>query len=224
MQLELTLNTWGGKRAGAGRPARRYRSSELHIARERFDRVRPFHVTLRAVDDARGWRTAGVYHAVRNALEAANRRDGFGIVHASIQDNHLHLISEASSDLNLSRGMQSFQISVAKRVNRALGRCGQLFDDHYHPVAIESPTQARHSITYVLNNWRRHGRDKGIHWLVDYYSSGPSFDGWKERNLVALPAGYSLLPVARPRTWMLAVGWRRAGEISVYTVPGGSVR
>src|SRR5678815_1445681 len=144
MQLNLALNTWGGKRRGAGRPASRYRSSELHVARERFERVTPFHVTLRAVEDVRGFRTPGVYHAVRSALETANRRDGVAIVHASIQDNHLHLISEATTDRVLSRGMQAFEISAARRINGALGRSGQLFGDRYHPVAIESPTQALH--------------------------------------------------------------------------------
>src|SRR5262245_1639747 len=219
MQLNLALNTWGGKRRGAGRPTDRYRSSELHTQRDRFDRVTPFHVTLRAVDDVRGLRTAGVYHAVRLALEAANRRDGFGIVHASIQDNHVHLISEADSNTDLSRGMQGFQISAARRINRALGRSGQLFDDRYHPVTITSPTQARYELNYVLNNWRRHGRDENTSWPVDYYSSGPRFDGWKE-GAVDMPAGYRPLPVARPRTWLLAVGWRRAGEISMRAVPG----
>jgi len=225
MQLNLALNTWGGKRRGAGRPTDRYRSSERHAERDHFERVTPFHVTLRTVDDVRGLRTTGPYHAIRNALAAANRRAGFGVVHASIQDNHLHLITEADDDRILSRGMQGFQISAARRINAVLGRTGQLFADRYHPVAIESPTQALHSITYVLNNWRRHGRDVGRPWLVDYYSSGPSFDGWKERDTVGeLPAGYRPLLVARPRTWVLAVGWRRAGELSVRAVPGGARR
>ena len=224
MQLSLVLNTWGGKRRGAGRPAGGYRSSELHVVRERFDRLTPFHVTLRAVDNVCGWRSAGVYHAVRNALATANRREGFGIVHASIQDNHLHLISEANTDLDLSRGMQAFQISAARRINHALRRRGQVFDDRYHPVAIQSPTQALHSITYVLNNWRRHGRDAGMRWVVDYYSSGPRFECWRERGAVVVPAGYRALPVARPRTWLLAVGWKRAGDISLQAVPGGARR
>jgi len=222
MQLNLALNTWGGKRRGAGRPTDRFRSAERHATRERFARTTPFHVTLRAVDDVRGLRVAPVYHAVRRALENANRRTGFGIVHASIQDNHLHLLTEADSHSVLSSGMQGFQISAARRINAALGRNGKLFDDRYHPVAIESPTQARHEINYVLNNWRRHGRDAGMAWTVDYYSSGPSFAGWKERDAVAvLPEGYQPLPVARPRTWLLAVGWQRAGgAISVRAVPG----
>jgi len=224
MQLNLALNTWGGKRRGAGRPTDRYRSSERHADRDRFDRVTPFHVTLRAVDDVRGLRTPRVYHAIRDALAAANRRAGFGVVHASIQDNHLHLIVEADNDMALSRGMQGLQISAARRMNPVLGRRGQLFADRYHPVAIESPTQARYELNYVLNNWRRHGRDVGMPWVVDYYSSGPSFDGWKDGGVVELPAGYKPLPVARPRTWVLAVGWRRAGDLSVGAVPGGARR
>jgi len=93
-----------------------------------------------------------------------------------------------------------------------------VFDDRYHPVEIASPTQARNTIAYVLNNWRRHGKDQGSKWAVDYYSSGPAFTGWKELD-VELPTGYQPLPVSRPRTWLLANGWTRAGSISLFEVP-----
>ncbi|HWU90223.1 MAG TPA: hypothetical protein VN253_23325 [Kofleriaceae bacterium] len=60
-------------------------------------------------------------------------------------------------------------------------------------------------------------------WDVDYYSSGPTFDGWQELDrspfLYETP-DYSRLSVGRPKTWLLAAGWRRAGSISMRDVPG----
>lgn len=59
---------------------------------------------------------------------------------------------------------------------------------------------------------------------MDRFSSGVSFDGWKETGgidfLKALPEDYEPLPVSRPQTWLLTVGWRRHGLISVREVPG----
>jgi len=220
MQLNLPLNTWGGKRKGAGRPPQRYRSSEEHAPRERFDRLTAFHVTLRTVDDLGNLRTPVSYHAVREALDAVRTRPDFGIVQLSIQTNHIHSIVEADNDSALAKGMQAFQVSSARRINRALHRTGQVFGDRYHPVEISSPTQALYELNYVLNNWRRHKRDVGQDWSVDYYSSGPSFDGWRET--FTLPAHYRPLPVKRARTWLLNVGWRKASDqLSCRAVPGG---
>lgn len=42
--------------------------------------------------------------------------------------------------------------------------------------------------------------------------------------LKALPVDYEPLPVSRPQTWLLSVGWRRHGLISVREVPGERAR
>ena len=42
--------------------------------------------------------------------------------------------------------------------------------------------------------------------------------------LKALPVDYEPLPVSRPQTWLLSVGWRRYGLISVREVPGERAR
>ena len=80
----------------------------------------------------------------------------------------------------------------------------------------------RNTLSYVLNNWRRHQQDQGVDsmfWEVDYFSSGPVFTGWRE-SASALPVGYQPLPVREARTWLLASGWRKAGEISRRARPG----
>ena len=225
---------WGGKRKGAGRPPKTYRSSEPHTTRARFSKTTAVHVTLRVVGAIGNLRRREAYHAVRQAMHVVNARTDFRIVQISLEDDHVHAIVEADNDTALSKGIQAFQISAAQRINRALSkrglprRRGQVFSDRYHSRLITSPTQARHTLNYVLNNWRRHQQDQDIErmfWDVDYYSSGTTFTGWKELtgSMYELPEGFQPLPVARPHTWLLEKGWMKAGgELSMYAVPGAA--
>ena len=119
-----------------------------------------------------------------------------------------------------------------KRRNAALGdgshrRRGKVFSDRYHLEVIRSPRQARHVISYVLNNWRRHNEDQhelASTWLVDPFSSGISFPDWIEREgepwMWLIRETYDPLMVRRPQSWVLREGWRRAGSISCLEVPG----
>ena len=56
-------------------------------------------------------------HDVLRAAIAATRRDGFRIVHYSIQNDHLHMLVEADDARALTNGMKSFAVRVAMRVN-----------------------------------------------------------------------------------------------------------
>ncbi|MCX5746178.1 MAG: transposase, partial [Proteobacteria bacterium] len=146
------------------------------------------------------------------------------IVHISIQRTHVHLIVEASRAHDLARGLQGFQISAARRINRALGRAGQVFADRYHATPLTSPRQVRNTLAYVLNNWRHHGEDKrpvAARWTKDPFSSATSFDGWRE-PITPPPATYEPPRMRAPRTWLLTTGWRRHRLIALAEVPGGS--
>jgi hypothetical protein len=59
-------------------------------------------------------------------------------------------------------------------------------------------------------------------WKIDPYSSGITFDGWKQREytLFRIPEGYDGMFTWLPRTWLLKVGWRRWGLIDVDERPG----
>jgi len=205
----------GGARPGAGRPKiSGRRVSEPHRRRAKVDSRKPLHIVLRAVRGLR-LRQSRVYHAIREALAQAKL---IRICHMSIQQSHVHLIVEAAHAHNLSRGLQGFQISAARKINAALGTSGKVFADRYHAVVLGSPRQIRNTLAYVLNNWRHH--DVTLESTIDPFSSASSFAGWKE-NPRAFPATYQPLPVDEPTTWLLRVGWRRHGPISVYAVPGG---
>ena len=232
-QVEMAFRTWGGKRKGAGRPAKAWRSSEPHGTRERFERLTPAHVTLRLVDRFGTLRRRDTYIALRKATRAVLGRSDFRVVHLSPEIDHVHLIVEANNNDALTAGVRSFQISAAQHLNRAIGkrrgsrRRGKVFADRYHARLITSPTQAHHALAYVLNNWRRHDQDEDWgdtrFWDVDYMSSAPSFASWKElatQRLIHDVDPAERLQVARPQCWLLHTGWQLAGSISMYTTPG----
>jgi len=87
-------------------------------------------------------------------------------------------------------------ISVAKGLNRMMGRKGRVFDDRYHARVLRTPTEVRHAIRYVLDNARKHAAERGETYpagYVDPYSSAGAD--------VALPPA---------QTWLLRTG-KRAG-------------
>lgn len=213
-QLTLALRTWGGRRPGAGRkpagprPRVRHRSRSPHAARH------PLLVTLRAVPGLPSLRSSRVFFALRHSLGASSCTS-FRIVQFTAQSNHVHLLAEADSASALARGMQGLGVRLARAANRMLGRCGRVWSDRYHARTLRTPAEVRNALVYVLMNGRKHGvTGRGI----DTCSSGPWFDGW--RDAIELRPGPA--PVARARTWLLGVGWRRRGLIGVRERPGGT--
>jgi len=225
MQQSLFRN--GGKRRGAGRKPAGPCARATHHARPTIKASHAMHVTIRTMSDVASLRRRETYGAIRAASAAAAKQQAFRIVHLSIQDTHLHLIVEAEDKGALARGMQSFEISAARRINMVLARRGRVFDDRYHLVVIRSPKQMRSALAYVMNNWRHHGADRSLApgWLIDPYATGFAFSGWKEvRDGIALwPASVtpSWLVVKAPGSWLASCGWERGGgAISVFEVPG----
>jgi len=202
-----------------GRPPLRGKRDPSHVTRPEVVARHPVHVVLRVVRAVGSLRTRHAYRAIRGAIGTCAARADFRLVHASLQSNHLHLLVEADDKLALSRGMQGFAISAAKRLNRELRRRrGAVFAFRYHATPIVSPTQARNAIAYVLNNWRRHKNDVRAPYRIDPYSSAEQFHGWET------PHGYrpraEPLPCVRPTSWLLTDGWTRAGPVRTDEIPG----
>jgi putative transposase len=203
-QLELprTLG-WGGARAGAGRtvaPGHRVR----HRRRPEHRAAFPVHVTLRARRNVPSLRNQRMFAVVVVAIRAASN-DRFRILQFSVQEDHVHFIVEADDTKALSLGVAALKIRIARRINRSLSRRGALWADRYHVRALRSPREVRLGFVYVLQNWKKHVRGaRGL----DGRSSARWFDGWAER--VEPPPGTSA--VARPTTWLAAIGWRRCTE------------
>jgi putative transposase len=224
-QLSLEFpNRWGGSRRGAGRkPGPRPKTA--HRIRPAHRGWQPVHVTLRS--GFRKMRSERIFGALQRAFRRSLQRapEHFRVLQFSIQCDHVHRIVEAANKQALSRGMQGLSISIARRVNRLLGRRGRFWVDRFHARALENPRSVRNALVYVLANFRKHAARRypaGI----DRFSSAPLFDGWlltpHQRtaiNRVAAQGFESPQLVARARTWLARVGWRRHGSISLAEEP-----
>jgi REP element-mobilizing transposase RayT len=179
---------------------------------------------------------------VRIAISRANRRapERFRIVQFSVQHDHVHLIVEALNKGELSAGVRSVSIRVARYVNDLLMRRGRLWADRWFGRALRSPREVRFALGYVLTNFRKHAL-KPLGAGVDPYSSGGWFEGWREWRpssgsapLFAArpPPGVAVTPgmvqadselferpVLPARAWLTTIGWRRYGLLGMDDFP-----
>lgn len=249
-QLSLDLaKKWGGARKGAGRKPKRpqARRNVPHVRRPPHKSRFPTLVTLRARHVLGSLRRELVRESLRSALWRQSKRtyaSKFHVVEFTIQDDHLHLIVEGQDrgakderDI-LRRGLTGLASSLARLINKVLKRRGPVWADRHHRRDLTTPTEVRHALVYVLNNWKRHGTVVFGHGLVDPFSSAERFAGWSEPPIkssgkavesggggepgeagdVGLP-----WPPARPRTWLLNVGWREGeGLLDLSSTPATS--
>lgn len=218
----------GGKRVGAGRKrAPGVRPSVVHRVRARHDGRSPVLVTLRARGGLPSLRTQRVSAMLRGVLKRQRRRRYariFQVVELSIQDNHLHLIVEATGVVETGRvdapealraGISGLVIAFAKRLNRMLDRSGKVWGDRYDARDLASPTEVRNALVYVLRNVARHGAYLYGDGIVDPFSSAPRFTGFTRpsRPWFEDPDDTEPWPPASPWTWLLGYGWRLCGLI-----------
>ncbi|MEA2753379.1 MAG: REP-associated tyrosine transposase [Myxococcales bacterium] len=198
--------TRGGPRPGSGRKGG-HRPKVRHRKRPAHHYDNPVHVTMRRAKGLPSFRVERLHNLLREAIRAT-RRDGFRIVHYSIQNDHLHMLVEADDALRLTNGMKSFAVRVAMLVNHRVmaRRRGKVWGDSYHRRELTTPSEVRSCLVYVLNNHLKHGE-----WqvgLIDPCSSAPWFHGWMHRREPVPPE-----PDAGQRawTWLLAKGWSTVG-------------
>jgi putative transposase len=216
IQQELPFRTHGGRRERK-RELRVGKRRVPHRARPKHDENHPVHVTMRAGRLLPSLRKQMVFVAIRRAL-AKTSREWFRVVQFSVQTDHIHMIVETVDTIALSRGMRGVSIRLARRINRAAGRKGNVFGDRYHARALGTPREVRHCFVYVLLNFRKHlGRAAA----VDPASSGFWFHGWKTPPATAPPSWESdeVVPVQPPRTWLARKGWQKYGLIDVTEQP-----
>jgi putative transposase len=227
--LELPLRSnWGGRRAGAGRPPAPGRRRMPHHRRPEHRGEHPVHVTMRSL--CRSLRTQFVFPTVREAIAAANRKEGtlFRVVEFSVQGDHVHLLVEARDRNALVEGMRGLSIRVARQVNRLLSRRGPFFSDRWHGRALTSPRAVRHALVYVLGNFRKHQPEARA--PFDIYSSAPYFRGFAECprgapiddtrwSLPRTLAAPDQPPMVAAKTWLLSTGWKRHGKLSLLERP-----
>ena len=100
-----------------------------------------------------------------------------------------------------------------------MGRTGAVFADRFHDRVLRTPREARTCLRYVLLNARKH-RCHPHDQRFDPCSSAAAFDGWIGGAPQDLAAALRARIVAAARTWLMTIGWRRAGLIDPDDVPG----
>ena len=167
-------------------------------------------VTMRIKQGLPSLRGLKEFAALRGAMVAGCEREGFRLVHFSVQSNHLHLLVEGDCRTSLSRGLQGLAVRMARALNRLWKRIGSVFADRFHDRILRSPTEVWNALRYVLCNARKHGA-----WTSrsrpDPMSSAPWFGGWSE----IIPEDSASAPTPGARTWLLREGWQRIGLISI---------
>ena len=230
-QLGLTLpapKRWGGRRKGAGRKPGE-NPGLPHGSRRRFFKPVPARVTLRLLPGLVSLRTVAVVREIERTFAAGCERSSFRLVQYSLQGNHAHLIVEARDRAALGRGMMAIGARLARAVNRVMGRTGRVLADRYHVRLLPTPREVHTALRYVLLNARRHAAAAARVAMraaarLDPASSARWFDGWRRERVgimaAAPPSSPARPAVARARTWLLTVGWRRCGLLDPADVPG----
>jgi REP element-mobilizing transposase RayT len=201
-----------------------------HVSRAPFSRPLPAHVTVRLRPGLLSLRTVPLVRELERTFAKGCERSEFRLVHYLLQGNHAHLIVEARDRDALGRGMKAIGSRLARAVNRVMRRSGRVLEDRYHARLLRTPREVRNALRYVLLNARRHAAVvarttlRAMEVMLDPASSAGWFDGWKPAsNLVPgahEPPAPRDPPVARARTWLLRLGWRRPGLLDPADVPG----
>jgi putative transposase len=234
MQMEAIVDapvrpvrrTWGGRRAGAGRPkkAANDRTFVPHHSRPVHKKRHPTHVTLRARSGLPNFRSQRVQTMLRGILERQlhrrRYRDRFHVVHDSVQSNHLHLIVEAKDSRSMRAGVSGLVIAFAKRLNSEILErlTGKVWRDRYHSRELTTPSEVRRARVYVLQNVRKHGFEL-LGPFIDPLTTAKSFTGWT--TFIDPEPEPHRFPPRAPRTWLLGEGWssRGGGLLSPYKRP-----
>jgi len=218
-QIRLQTQGWGGARDGAGRPREKH-SGVSHLKRDEI--YGPGHVTMRLQDGLPKLRTKKAFHIFKKAVIQA-KKQGLKVLHFAILGNHFHLIVEALDKKTLARGMKSLNTRLTLQLNKKLreGRKGTVFTDRYHLQPLNSPTQFKNALAYVLTNASKHTKAKlgfdpfssvfVFKDLRDLKRLAPNFMWkWPENiSLSKMAICYSPM-LSPPSTWLAQKGWKRA--------------
>lgn len=224
---------WGGKRRGSGRKNRS--GQQNHMARPQIEAKWPLHITLRLNPGVLSLRRKFVLKVFIEGVQRA-RKFGLKINEFSILANHFHLIAETDNNENLSRGMQSLLIRLAKQVKKLakeLNRpiSGAVFVERYHLNVLKTPTEMKNALIYVLTNEDKHAGQKpepsifsssfcfqerdrlkikySPKKLNDVKRFWRSFVQVKQVSSRKRPQSLPL-PLSQAQSWLGSVGWQKA--------------
>jgi len=187
-----------------------------HAKRPRLAARFPVLVTMRLRAGLASLRADHTHELLQRILAGSSAE--FRVIEYSLQSNHVHALVEASDERALTRGMTGLTVRLARGLNKLWRRAGAVFSDRFHARILKTPREVRNALIYVIQNARKHGSWRARR--PDAYSSGPCFDGWRDTR--KNPAESSARILARARTWLLSLGWRKHGLIDPLEFPRAS--
>ena len=199
----------GGARKGAGRKRGK---AVAHGSRESVCKSYPRLVTLKfqkGTPILRSWDGGAV---ITEAIAKAHR-EGFRVIHFSIQVDHVHLLVEAHGKQELARGMQGLTCRIARGLNKRWGTRGSMFAGRFHDVVLRSMRAVYNALRYVLCNHNRHGVFLS-RVEPDIFSSGHDFDGWSDHAWDGEPPRWTRKP-----GWLIRNAVERYGRFPVSYTP-----
>ncbi len=94
-----------------------------------------------------------------------------------------------------------------------------MFADRFHAHILRTPHEVRNALVYLFQNARKHRAWATL--APDPFSSGRWFEGWKDAR--PSPGARSRRPepsfLSKAHTWLLSLGWRRHGLLSLTEAP-----
>lgn len=165
-----------------------------HLARPQVLARHPHHVTVRMRRGVINLRAQRAFRHVAEAFRAVREREGFRVVHFSVQGNHMHLVTEADDRAAMTKGMRALLIRIAKQLNGETGTRGRVYGDRFHERILTTPRDVRNVVRYVIGNYAEH-----------LARAGARSTGEADRCSSAVLVDAS----SAPASWLLRVGWRR---------------
>ncbi len=210
-QLTLQSSGHGGVRRNAGR--KKTSTCIPHSPRKPVSSKTPVHITVRLTPGIATLRSKKTFKIFARGVKNAKAL-GLRILHFAVLGNHFHVIAEADDQKTLASGMRSLNGTIAKAFVTETTR--QIFTARYHSEILNTPTQVKNALLYVLTNAAKHFRRS---YAADEYSSLATFKGlqilcrfrphldWTVSSANELLNGVQL---SQPRSWLASVGWRKA--------------
>ncbi|HET7823730.1 MAG TPA: hypothetical protein VFK90_00285 [Anaeromyxobacter sp.] len=159
---------------------------------------------MRVAEHVWNLRSERSYRIIEAAIRGVRARADFRVVHFSVLGNHLHMIFEADGPRALSNGARALAIRLAVRLNRMMGRTGEVFASRYHAHVLRTPAEVRNAIAYVLGNFASHARRSGERLSARYVDRFSSASGkgplTPQLRLFDEPA------TSEAETWLLKTG------------------
>ncbi len=127
-----------------------------HTKRLTFHRTTALHLTIKINKENSGLKTIEIAKKIKASFKKLYS-NSVNLVHFTIEYDHIHLLVEAKSHLHLGKAMQSFGISLAKKLNYHRKKVGTVYKHRYHQRILKTKTEIKNVINYIFQNGKKHG-------------------------------------------------------------------